>query len=209
MIKQENKPLFSVLSMYTKSVPSKIGCTPPKSIYLSKNIQNPDFSELLWWVKVDSEEQRVRQAILARASFILLLQLAQRDHAHIRLLYTQWTRHVKKCNQKCAPLSRLKKNVKNLWFKTVSFTISQFFPRFTFTIWHLPSTLYHLCTVYVTLLSASAMFKAACVCSTRLFHGVLIQTVLVVFMMKQRCDWRFFFSWKLKNKICEMKYLHK
>ena len=48
MIKQENKPLFYVLSMYTKSVPSKIGCTPPKSIYLSKNIQNPDFSELLW-----------------------------------------------------------------------------------------------------------------------------------------------------------------
>ena len=108
--------------MYTKSVPSKIGCTPPKSIYLSKNIQNPDFSELLWWVKVDSEEQRVRQAILARASFILL-QLAQRDHAHIRLLYTQWTRHVKKCNQKCAPLSRSKKNVKNLWFKTVSFLL--------------------------------------------------------------------------------------
>ena len=148
-------------------------------------------------------------------SFILLLQLAQRDHAHIRLLYTQWTRHVKKCNQKCAPLSRSKKNVKNLWFKTVSFTILQFFPRFTFTIWHLPSTLYHLCTVYVTLLSASAMFKAACVCSTRLFHGVLIQTVLVVFVMKQRCDWsklKIFFSrenWKTKFvKLSEKKCQH-
>ena len=139
-------------------------------------------------------------------SFILLLQLAQRDHAHIRLLYTQWTRHVKKCNQKCAPLSRSKKNVKNLWFKTVSFTILQFFPRFTFTIWHLPSTLYHLCTVYVTLLSASAMFKAAC---------PALPVYSMVFLSKQfwLFSWwnkdvieDFFFSWKLKNKIREIKW---
>ena len=90
------------------------------------------------------------------------------------------------------------------------------FSRFTFTICnHLPSTLYHLCTVYVTLLSASAMFTAACVYSTRLFHGVLIQTVLVVFVMKQRCDWsklKIFFSrenWKTKFvKLSEKKCQH-
>ena len=115
MIKQENKPLFYVLCCTQNQFPQKLALLL-LSIYLSKNIQNPDFSELLWWVKVDSEEQRVRQAILARASFILL-QLAQRDHAHIRLLYyTQWTRHVKKCNLKDVPLGLLEKNVKDLWF---------------------------------------------------------------------------------------------